>query len=76
MALGAGRQSGERPARPRRQADLEQSERHIAIAKKQIGRQKELIKGLAQAGHEIDLPVSLLHAMEHSLRVSSIARSA
>jgi hypothetical protein len=69
MALSTGhRRAQPKPPRPHRQEDLAQADRHIAIAKKQIGRQKEIIKGLAQGGHETDLALSLLHAMEHSLR--------
>jgi hypothetical protein len=44
------------------------ADRHIALAKKQIRRQQEIIKGMTQAGHEMDLAESLLHAMEHNLR--------
>jgi hypothetical protein len=70
MALSTGdRRARPKPhKRPQRQEDLAHADRHIAIAKKQVGRQKDLIKGLAQAGRETDLAVSLLHAMEHSLR--------
>jgi hypothetical protein len=71
MALTTGRYRGGKSkpdTQPRRQEDVAQADRCIAAAKKQIRRQQEVIEGLAQAGHETYLAVSLLRAMEHSLR--------
>jgi len=71
MALSTGRYRGAKPkpaTQPRRQEDLAQADRCIAAAKKQIRRQKEIVEGLAQAGHDTYLAESLLGAMEHSLR--------
>jgi hypothetical protein len=48
--------------------DLAQAERHIVAAKKQIARQQEVIAGMAEAEQSADIAVSLLHAMEDSLR--------
>ena len=48
--------------------DLAQAERHIVAAKKQIARQREVIAGLAEVDQSADIAVSLLHAMEDSLR--------
>jgi hypothetical protein len=48
--------------------DLAQAERHIVAVKKQIARQREVIAGLAEAEQSADIAVSLLHAMEDSLR--------
>jgi hypothetical protein len=56
MALSTGyRRARPKPRRPHRQEDLALADRHIAAAKKQIGRQKEIIEGMAQAGHETHL---------------------
>src|SRR5262245_36795097 len=49
------------------QEDLAQADRCIAAAKEQIVQQKEIVEGLAQAGHTTELAESLLHAMEQSL---------
>lgn len=71
MVLSTGRYRSAKPKphiRPRRQEDLAQADRCIAAAKKQIGRQKEIIEGLAQAGHDTHVAKSSLGAMEHSLR--------
>jgi hypothetical protein len=71
MALSTGRYRSAKlkpNTRPRRQEDLAQADRCVAAAKKQIGRQREIIEGLAQAGHDTNLAESLLGAMEQSLR--------
>jgi hypothetical protein len=71
MALSTGRYRSAKPkpnTRPRRQEDLAQADRCVAAAKKQTGRQREIIEGLAQAGHDTHIAESLLGAMEHSLR--------
>ena len=46
---------------------LIQADRHIADAKDGIARQKELIAELARGGHETDVAMSMLHALEHCL---------
>jgi hypothetical protein len=71
MALSTGQYRSAKPkpnTRPRRQEDLAQADRCITAAKKQIRRQKEIIEGLAQIGHDTHLAESLLGAMEQSLR--------
>jgi hypothetical protein len=76
MALSTGRYRGAKPKphiRPRRQEDLVQADRCIAAAKKQVGRQKEIIAGLAQAGHDTYVAESLLGAMERGLRAFETA---
>jgi hypothetical protein len=46
---------------------LAQAERHIAIARDRVARQKTIIDKLAQAGQETDCAVSMLHALETCL---------
>jgi hypothetical protein len=47
---------------------LAQAERHIAIARDRIARQKRIVDKLAQAGQETDCAVSMLRALETCLR--------
>jgi hypothetical protein len=47
---------------------LAQAERHIAIARDRIARQKIIVDELAQAGLETDCAVSMLRALETCLR--------
>ena len=47
---------------------LAQAERHIAIARDRVARQKTIIDKLAQAGQETDCAVSMLHALETCLQ--------
>jgi hypothetical protein len=52
----------------REREHLAQADRHIAEAKTHIAHQKEMIAELERGGHGIGLAVSMLHALEHSLR--------
>jgi len=44
------------------------AERHIAEAKAHIARQKEVIAELERGGHETDLAVGMLRALERCLQ--------
>jgi uncharacterized protein YigA (DUF484 family) len=46
---------------------LAQADRHIAEARDRIARQKEVIAELARGGHQTDVAMSMLHALEHCL---------
>jgi hypothetical protein len=45
------------------------AERHISEVKAHVARQREVIEYLKAAGHDFDLAVSMLDALETSLRV-------
>jgi hypothetical protein len=46
---------------------LAQANRHIARVHKYIAEQKRLIEKLVRGGHDIDVAVSMLHALEQAL---------
>jgi hypothetical protein len=48
--------------------DLSQAERLIAECKNRIARQREVIANAFQKGHDTEVPVSMLRALEASLR--------
>jgi hypothetical protein len=56
------------PNNAREGAHLIQADRHIARCKRQIARQREIIELLKLAGNDAELAVSMLHALETSLR--------
>ena len=47
---------------------LSQAERLIAECKNRIARQREVIANAFQKGHDTEVPVSMLRALETSLR--------
>jgi hypothetical protein len=47
---------------------LSQAERLIAECKNRIARQREVIAGAFRKGHDTEVPVSMLRALEASLR--------
>ena len=56
------------PDNAREGAHLIQADRHVATCKRQIARQREIIGLLKLAGYDIQLAISMLHALEASLR--------
>jgi len=52
----------------REREHLAEANRHIAQAQKHIANQKKQIEKLERDGHEIDVAVSMLRALEHALR--------
>ena len=46
---------------------LAQAERHLAIVRERVARQKKIIDQLVQEGQETDCAVSMLHALETCL---------
>jgi hypothetical protein len=56
------------PDNAREGAHLIQADRHVARCKRQIRRQCEIIELLKLAGNDIQLAVSMLHALVASLR--------
>jgi hypothetical protein len=56
------------PNNAREGAHLIQAERHIARCKRQIARQREIIELLKLAGNDAELAVSMLHALQTSIR--------
>jgi septal ring factor EnvC (AmiA/AmiB activator) len=52
----------------REREHLAQANRHIAQAQKHIAHQKKQIEKLERNGHEIDIAVSMLRALEYALR--------
>ena len=55
---------------------LAQANRHIAEAHKYITEQKKLIEKLERDGHEIDVAVSMLRALENALDTFEIDHEA
>jgi hypothetical protein len=55
--------------RQQHHSELAQAERHISEAKAHIARQREIIEYLKSNGHDYDVAVSMLHALEASLHV-------
>jgi hypothetical protein len=56
------------PNNAREGAHLIQADRHIERCKRQIARQREIIELLKLARNDAELAVSMLHALETSLR--------
>ena len=52
----------------RNRAPLAEAERHIAECKNRIVRQREVIANAFQKGHDTEIAVSMLRALEASLR--------
>jgi hypothetical protein len=52
----------------RNREPLAQVERHIAECKNHIARQREVIANAFQRGHDTEIAVSMLRALEASLR--------
>jgi len=52
----------------REREHLAQADRHVAEAKAHIARQKDVIADLKRGGHDTEPSVSMLAAVEHSLR--------
>jgi septal ring factor EnvC (AmiA/AmiB activator) len=52
----------------REREHLAEANRHVAQAQKHIANQKKQIEKLERDGHEIDMAVSMLRALEHALR--------
>jgi hypothetical protein len=52
----------------RHSEQLAETERRIAESKDRIARQREVIANAFQTGHDTEVPVSMLRALEASLR--------
>ena len=64
----AGRASGEAEEPMREREHLAQADRFIAECTKRIVHQRDVIASAFQKGHATDVPVSMLRALEASLR--------
>jgi outer membrane protein TolC len=51
----------------RERQQLAEANRHVAQAQKHIANQKKQIEKLMRGGHDIDVAVSMLHALEQAL---------
>ena len=76
MTECAGRASGEAEGPMREREHLAQADRFIAECKNRITCQRDVIARTFQEGHATDVPVSMLRALEVSLRAFRGAPSA